>query len=62
VSVDGAAHGVGGVGGAARGASVVDGATLGAGVIDGTTRGTEIGAICGVEAARGVGNGARWGA
>jgi hypothetical protein len=72
VGVDEAAHGAGGVGGASRGAGVgdratrgagmVDGATRGAGVVDRATRGAGIGASRGIEAAQGVGNGARRGA
>jgi hypothetical protein len=71
VSIDGAAHGAGGVGEAVQGAGVVDraargtsmvnGAVHGTGVVDGATHGTGIGTSHDVEATRGEGNGARRG-
>jgi hypothetical protein len=59
--VDGAMRGAGVDDGAARGAGVIDGAARGTCVVDGATRGVGICTSRGVEAARGVANGARRG-
>jgi hypothetical protein len=60
--VDGAARGVGRIDRATHGAGMIDVAARDAGGVDGAACGAEMGASCGVVAAREAGNGARWGA